>query len=274
MAITTPTPFNIPPGASEPRQEALRVVDATKKFGTGPAALDKVSFGLRPGEFAVLLGPSGSGKSTLLRAAVGLVQLTSGTIQVSQNKGIASSTAKRPVIGMVHQEGSLSDRLTAAQNVLSAMAPQIGWLRVLFQAYPKHLQDKACMLLQRVGLTEAQANRAARELSGGQRQRVGIARALMNDPTLILADEPVASLDPVTAQNVMTLLRDTAREYGATVLCSLHQIELAREFADRILVLKQGRLISDGGASELSPGRLVGLFGQDGGDRSFELVGG
>ena len=274
MPRRTTTPFQIQTRPAEPQQETLRVIEATKSFGTGPAALDKVSFGLKPGEFTVLLGPSGSGKSTLLRAAVGLVRLTSGTIEVSGIKGITPDKSARPAIGMAHQDGSLSDRLTAAQNVLSAMAPQMGWLRVLFQAYPKHLQNKACRLLERVGLTEDQANRPVRELSGGQRQRVGIARALMNEPSLILADEPVASLDPATARKVMHLLRDTAREFGATVLCSLHQIELACEFADRVLVLRHGQLIFDGTASDVSPRSLAGLFERDSTGRSFDLVGG
>ncbi|WP_300392764.1 ATP-binding cassette domain-containing protein [Henriciella sp.] len=272
MRTTTPLYIHNRPG--DLPHETLRVYEATKTFTTGPAALDKVSFGLKAGEFTVLLGPSGSGKSTLLRAAIGLVRLTSGTIKVSVERGIAPEKRKRPAIGMVHQDGSLSDRLTAAQNVLSAMAPQMGWLRVLFQAYPKHLQDKACRLLDRVGLTEDQANRPVRELSGGQRQRVGIARALMNDPTLILADEPVASLDPATARKVMLLLRETAREFGATVLCSLHQIELACELADRILLLRQGQLIFDGAASDMSPRSLAGLFEQDSAGRPFDLVGG
>ncbi|GGB67458.1 phosphonate ABC transporter ATP-binding protein [Henriciella pelagia] len=272
--MRTITPLQIQNETAGSAPETLRICEATKTFGTGPVALDKVSFSLETGEFTVLLGPSGSGKSTLLRAAVGLVRLTSGTIEVSPKEATPSGKRRPTAIGMVHQDGSLSDRLTAAQNVLSAMVPQMGWWRVLFQAYPKPLQDKACRLLERVGLTEEQANRPVRELSGGQRQRVGIARALMNDPTLILADEPVASLDPATARKVMLLLRETARELGATVLCSLHQTELACEFADRIVVLKQGQLIFDGAGAGVSPRSLAGLFDHDSAGRPLDLVGG
>ncbi|WP_084397943.1 phosphonate ABC transporter ATP-binding protein [Henriciella aquimarina] len=261
-----------PPAANHTGKAALGFLNATKTYGDGPPALDNVSFDLKPGQFTVLLGPSGSGKSTLLRAAVGLVGLSAGEIRVQGRSIAASGRQARQCIGMVHQDGSLSDRLTAAQNVLSAMAPSMGWLRTLFQAYPAPLQRKACRLLARVGLTEDQANRRVRELSGGQRQRVGIARALMNDPDLILADEPVASLDPATARSVMTLLRETAREYGATVLCSLHQIDLACDFADRIIGLRAGKLVFDGEGADLTPRALAGLFDQTSTSRPFDVV--
>lgn len=267
-------PLEASQGPVNPDCNTLSVLAATKVFGSDAPALDNVSFSLKAGQFTVLLGPSGSGKSTLLRAAVGLVSLTSGKISVHHETGRAAGKRGHGSIGMVHQDGSLSDRLTAAQNVLSAMSPSMSWLRVLLQAYPERMQQKACMLLSRVGLTEDQANRQVRELSGGQRQRVGIARALMNDPALILADEPVASLDPATARIVMSLLRDTAREYGATVLCSLHQIELACEFADRVIALKGGKLVFDGAASEVSPKALAGLFDHEGTGRPFDVVGG
>ena len=253
-------------------QPSLEVRHATKRFDDGPPALDDVSFSLKPGQFTVLLGPSGSGKSTLLRAAVGLVSLSSGDIQVHGKSPARSRRQLQQTIGMVHQDAALSDRLTTAQNVLSAMAPSAGWLRVLFQAYPPAQQAKACALLARVGLSQDQANRRARELSGGQRQRVGIARALMNDPSLILADEPVASLDPATARTVMSLLRETAREHGATVLCSLHQIDLACEFADRVIALKAGRLVFDGEGRDLSPKTLARLFDHDRSHHPFDLV--
>ena len=259
---------------SRPRTVSMRVEAATKQFGSDRPALDGVSFELGAGEFTVLLGPSGSGKSTLLRAAVGLVDLTSGRITIAAQNKKAVRPHRTPAIAMVHQDGSLTDRLTAIQNVLSAMAPTVGWHRVLFQAYPRPMQRKAFRLLERVGLTEVEASRPARELSGGQRQRVGIARALMNDPALILADEPVASLDPATARNIMALLQETAREQGASVLCSLHQIDLACEFADRIIALKDGKLVIDENGDELSPKMLTGLFGKATDDQAFNVVGG
>lgn len=240
---------------------ALGFHRVSKTFKSGTRALDKVTLDIDAERFTVLLGPSGSGKTTLLRAAVGLTALVEGEITLAGEPitGRRLKAARRRM-GMVHQDFGLSERLTTAQNVMAGAAASIGWVRVLFQAYPKAIQLKACALLARVGLDEVQVNRRAGNLSGGQRQRVGIARALINDPLVILADEPVASLDPATAREIMALLREAAAERGAAVLCSLHQIDLARQFADRIVGLKDGQIVFDGAPADLTPAALALIF--------------
>jgi len=240
----------------------LTVGDARKTFPDGPTVLEGVSLAIEPGSFCVLLGASGSGKTTLLRSIIGLVPLDAGAIHVNGTR-LAPKTLRRVrrQIGMVHQDFGLSARLTAAQNVMAGTAPDLPMWRLLFQAYPKPVQEKACALLARVGLEAGHVNRPVSGLSGGQKQRVGIARALINDPKLILADEPVASLDPQTAQDVMGLLRQTAKEQGAAVLCSLHQINLSRAFADRIIGLREGRIVFDGLPGQLSQDMLARIFG-------------
>lgn len=251
---------------------ALEFDGVSKSFNAGTPALDKVTLDIAAERFTVLLGPSGSGKTTLLRSAVGLNTPDAGQIRLAgapiRGRGLK---AARRRMGMVHQDFGLSERLTTAQNVMAGAAASIGWVRVLFQAYPKAIQLKACDLLARVGLDEVQANRRAGTLSGGQRQRVGIARALINDPLVILADEPVASLDPATAQEIMALLREAAAERGAAVLCSLHQIDLARRFADRIVGLKNGQIVFDGAPADLTPAALAIIF--DGPETQMRPIG-
>ncbi|WP_321489919.1 phosphonate ABC transporter ATP-binding protein [uncultured Hyphomonas sp.] len=240
----------------------LSVTAASKSFQNGPTVLEDVSFTIEPGSFCVLLGASGSGKTTLLRSVIGLVPLDGGRIDVA-GKLLAPKSLRqlRREIGMVHQDFGLSQRLTAAQNVMAGTAAGLPVWRLMFQAYPKAIQDRACELLEQVGLEEGHVNRPASGLSGGQKQRVGIARALIGNPQLILADEPVASLDPQTAQDVMSLLRQTAKAQGAAVLCSLHQINLSRAYADRIIGLREGRIVFDGPPGQLSQDMLARIFG-------------
>ena len=234
----------------------------TKRFGAGPPALDNVTFSIDRPQLTVLLGSSGSGKTTLLRTIAGLVPLDAGRIEIAGAELTPASLARvRRRLGMVHQDFGLADRLTAAQNVMAGAAAHLSWPRLLFQAYPRDVRVRACDLLAEVGLTEAQANRKARELSGGQRQRVGIARALIGRPQLFLADEPVANLDPQTASGILALMRAAVATHGAGILCSLHQTDLACEFADRIIGLKAGRLVFDGSPAELTAETAAALFG-------------
>ena len=250
------------PSHSQAPHAVLTIDAARKAYPAGPTVLDGVSLRIEPGSFCVLLGASGSGKTTLLRSIIGLVPLDAGTIDISGTILTPRSIRRsRREIGMVHQDFGLSSRLTAAQNVMAGTAPGLPGWRLLFQAYPKDVQDKACELLSRVGLEEGHVNRPASGLSGGQKQRVGIARALINGPKLILADEPVASLDPQTAQDVMDLLRRTAKEQGVAVLCSLHQISLSRTYADRIIGLRKGKIVFDGTPGQLGPDVLARIFG-------------
>lgn len=233
-----------------------------KTFGDGTEALKGVSLVVPQGQFCVILGPSGAGKSTLLRMVNGLAAPTSGKVCVD---GIpvepATWSRVRPRIGMIHQLFNLVPRTTVANNVLSGALPAVSTWRALLYLYPAPLRAKACQLAYEVGLDEEHLRRRVSGLSGGQQQRVGIARAFMLDPSVVLADEPVASLDPKTSRDVLALLKKESRERGATVLCSLHQMELAREFADRIVALRGGELAFDGVPAELEDAALRSIFG-------------
>ena len=221
--------------------------DLRKIYADGVAALDGVSANVGKGEFCVVLGPSGSGKSTLLRVVNGLTDLTSGTMTLGDT-ALSPKTLRgiRRRVAMVHQQFNLVERASVASNVLAGAVAEVPSWRALLGWYPDHLRDRACEVIARVGLDEIHLPRRAAALSGGQQQRVGIARALLLRPEVILADEPVASLDPAISREVLGLLREAAREQGATVLCSLHQTDLAREFADRIIGMRKGRVVFDG----------------------------
>lgn len=236
--------------------------DVHVRYPDGCVALAGVSFHVPQGEFCVILGPSGSGKSTLLRTINGLVtpttgQITVGRIAVEQR----NLPALRPTMGMIHQHFGLVDRLSAATNVISGALPAISLARAALGLFPERHRRKTCELMAAVGLGPEHLGRRVRDMSGGQQQRVGIARAFMLDPSVILADEPVASLDPKISAEVLRLLRDQAKSRGATVLCSLHQIDLARAFADRIIALGGGRVVFDGPPDQLSTSHLARIYG-------------
>ena len=224
-------------------------------------ALIDVSFAVPRGQFCVVLGPSGSGKSTLLRVVNGMLRPTGGQVLFD---GQALTDKRLPAVqqrvGMVHQQFNLVARASVLDNVVSGALPAIATARVLFKFWPGELQRRACRLLARVGLTEDHLYRRAARLSGGQQQRVAIARAFMLEPDVVLADEPVASLDPATSENVLRLLASASKETDTTVLCSLHQVELARKFADRIVALHDGRMAFDGAPAELSDSILAEVY--------------
>lgn len=235
------------PASDSAALSVLRLQDVSAIYSGGVAALNGFNLDIKAGEFCVLLGPSGAGKSTLLRLVSGLLPASSGAVTIG---GVEMTRATRRQIrqrlGMVHQDHGLVDRLSVLDNVMAGRAGSLPFWRLMLRLYPRAVAEAACQRLDEVGLTETEANRRARELSGGQRQRVGIARALMGEPVLILADEPVASLDPQTSRDILALLRRAAKERGAAVLCSLHQMDLAREFADRIVVMRGGRVVFNG----------------------------
>lgn len=235
---------------------ALRHADGTR-------ALRGVSLEVPSGEFCVVLGASGAGKSTLLRTANGLAVPTGGTVRVDGTLiGPQTLSRIRPRVGMIHQQFNLVARSTVAENVLCGALPAMPLWRALPGLFTEGARHKACHLIEAVGLGEEHLHRRVSELSGGQQQRVGIARAFMLDPPLVLADEPVASLDPQTSHDVLSLLRRQARERGATVLCSLHQIELAREFADRIVALRGGVVMFDGAPHAFEPQVFDEVYGR------------
>jgi phosphonate transport system permease protein len=235
--------------------------DATKRYPDGTVALGGVTLEVPRGQFCVVLGSSGAGKSTLLRAVNGLVTLTSGTIEVDgtpvtpPNLGLVRSK-----VAMVHQQFGLVARGTVLDNVLGGALSRVSTLPALFGVFPEQYRRKACSLLDDLGLHESQLYRRASQLSGGQQQRVAIARAFILDPAVVLADEPVASLDVEMSRTILRLLRDTSARRGATVLCSLHQVELAKEFADRIVAMRAGQVIADGSTSELGAAALERVY--------------
>ena len=232
-----------------------------KSFGD-TRAIDEVTFDVPRGEFCVLLGRSGAGKSTLLRAVNGLTDVSAGeivfdgaTIDRRNQRAVCQRVA------MIHQQFNLVLRASVAVNVMSGALAATPLWRTLLHWYPVQRREKCWSLVQRVGLDGEQLFRRAQDLSGGQQQRVGIARAFMLDPELILADEPVASLDPKVSRDILALLRDAAKERGATVLCSLHQLDLAREFGDRIVGIDSGRVIFDGAPGQLNSDVIERLYG-------------
>ena len=233
-----------------------------KQFADGTRALHRVNLEIPRGQFCVVLGPSGAGKSTLLRAVNGLAPVTDGTLAVD---GVAvgpeSLRTLRARIGMIHQHFNLVERSTVLTNVLAGALPGVPLWRVLLNAYPAALRQKAARLLHEVGLDETHLTRRVTELSGGQQQRVGIARAFMLDPAVVLADEPVASLDPKISRDILGLIKQASQVHGATVLCTLHQIELAREYADRIVALRGGEIVFDGAPGKIDAATLNQVFG-------------
>ncbi|MFN3583285.1 phosphonate ABC transporter ATP-binding protein [Phenylobacterium sp.] len=231
-------------------------------YPDGSRALDGVSLRIPRGQFCVILGPSGAGKSTLLRTVNGLAAPTGGRTLVDGVEVSARTLPRlRPRIGMIHQQFNLALRASVAANVISGALPAVSTWRALAGFFPPRLRRRACELTEAVGLAPEHLRRRVNALSGGQQQRVGIARAFMLEPDVVLADEPVASLDPRTSRDVLELLRAQSRASGATVLCSLHQIDLARAFADRIVALRNGGVAFDGAPDALDPAALARIYG-------------
>lgn len=242
----------------------LELQNVSRVFQDGTRAIDKVSLKIDRGEFCVLLGPSGAGKSTLMGMINGLVLPSEGSVVLwgeELNRDNIKEFQRR--VSMVHQQLHLVPRLSVLHNILTGTLADTSMWRSLLNLFPEKNRRKACQLLEEVGLEEKHVYRRAMALSGGEQQRVAIARAFMRNPSIVLADEPVASLDPGISRNVLSLLKKNARQYDATVLCSLHQVEYALEFADRIIGLRQGQLIFDGPPAQLDQQALTELYGAD-----------
>ncbi|PKO76443.1 MAG: phosphonate ABC transporter ATP-binding protein [Betaproteobacteria bacterium HGW-Betaproteobacteria-15] len=239
----------------------IRFESLQKIWPDGTRAISDVSLEIPQGQFCVILGPSGAGKSTLLRAVNGLMRPTTGRVLIDGVEfNTATQRALRQRVAMIHQHFNLTNRMSVASNVLSGLLPAVSTVRALSGWFKPEQRQKACQLLDRVGLSPTHLQRRAGDLSGGQQQRVGIARAFMMDPEVVLADEPVASLDPKISRDILTLIRDAARERNATVLCSLHQVDLAREFGDRIVGMRDGRVVFDGTPQEFTEERVQALY--------------
>jgi phosphonate transport system ATP-binding protein len=225
---------------------AITVENLTKHYGD-TVALKDVSFSIPEGEFVVLLGPSGSGKSTLLRILNGLTEPTEGGVYMGDTK----LSGRRSDIGMVFQMHYLVESMSAYKNALTGALSREDLLTSLLTRYDTPDKVAALEALDTVGLLD-EAQQRAGSMSGGQKQRVGIARALVQHPDLMLADEPVASLDPKAAEEVMGYMRDAADERTLTTVASLHQVGLAREFGERYIGLRDGRVVFDGGKDALT----------------------
>jgi phosphonate transport system ATP-binding protein len=244
----------------------LIIENLTKIYDNGFMALDNVSFEVPDGQFVALIGLSGSGKSTLLRCINRLIEPTAGRIIWNGLDVTAISEEEirylRRRIGMIFQQFNLVKRSQVITNVLAGRLGYTNPMYSLFNYFPAEERAKAMASLERVGIAN-QAYKRASELSGGQQQRVAIARALMQDPELMLADEPVASLDPATSHSVMKYLESLNKEDGLTILCSLHFLDLARAYADRVIALKDGQVQFDGSPQEIDNARFKAIYGED-----------
>ena len=233
----------------------------SKTWPDGTRALSDINLKVPSGEFCVVLGPSGAGKSTLLRAVNGLVHPNAGRVSidgVELNRSTERALRKR--VAMIHQHFNLTLRMSVAANVLAGLLPVVSTMRALLGWFTPEHRTRACTLMASVGLDPRHLARRAGELSGGQQQRVGIARAFMLDPEVVLADEPVASLDPKISHDILSLIRDAARARNTSVLCSLHQVDLAREFGDRIVGMRDGRIVFDGTPAEFTDDVVQRLY--------------
>jgi phosphonate transport system ATP-binding protein len=243
----------------------LRIEHLVKDYSGGVHALDDVSMEVRDGEFLVLIGLSGSGKSTLLRCINRLVEPTGGRIvlddlDITAARGTDLRKIRRSV-GMIFQQFNLVKRSTVLTNVLTGRLGYVSQWQSLLAHWGEDDYRRALVSLDRVGLRDRAHQRADR-LSGGQQQRVAIARALMQEPKIMLADEPVASLDPATSHSVLKYLQQINRE-GMTVICSLHFLSLARTYGTRVIALKGGRLMFDGKPAEIDEQRFKEIYGDE-----------
>ena len=230
----------------------LEIRNLRKNFNNGTHALRGVSFKVKSGEFISILGPSGSGKTTLLRSINGLESIESGEIIFNKKKITKESLPEiQRKTGMIFQEFNLVNNLSSINNVLSGLLNSSSKFLSMFYLFTKEQKLEALNSLKTVGLLEKSYNRVD-ELSGGQRQRIGIARAIIKKPLLLLADEPVASLDPKAALSTMKLLKKINKDFNITILCNLHQTNLAMKFSDRVIGLSNGSIVFDKEAKYLA----------------------
>ena len=253
-------------------QPMLSIRGLSKTYPGGVRALNNVSIDVAAGEFLVILGPSGAGKSTLLRCINRLVDPSEGQVlhngrEITGHRG--DLRAIRRQFGMVFQQFNLVKRLSVLTNVLTGRLGYRGMGRSLFYSFPEADKRIAIECLARVNL-EQKAFQRADTLSGGEQQRVAIARALAQQPTVILADEPVASLDPKIARQVLGYLREAAQELGITVLCNLHQVDYAKEFSERVVGMSRGAVVFEGPSAQLTDEILHRIYYREPGEAAKE----
>jgi|TARA_Y100000310_G_scaffold295298_1_gene326487 phosphonate transport system ATP-binding protein len=244
----------------------LRLKNLTKRYQAGDDALKGIDLEVPDGQVVALIGPSGAGKSTLIRCINRLVEPTSGEVFLDDEELTALGTRKlrraRRRMAMIFQEYALIERLTVMENVLSGQLGYVGFLRSFFRRFPAATVQRAFELLQRVDLAEHYDKRAD-ELSGGQRQRVGIARAILQQPDILLVDEPTASLDPRTSRQIMRLLCELCSERRLAAIVNIHDVELARIFVSRIVGLREGVVVFDGRPEDLTTEVLTEIYGEE-----------
>ena len=244
----------------------LKIIDLTKVYRTGTKALKDVSFEVDLPQVVAIIGPSGAGKSTLIRCINRLIDPTSGQIMLDGTNLVTLSRSDlrkaRRRMGMIFQEYNLVDRLTVMENLLSGRLGYVSFWKAYRRKFPSEDIAVAFQLLDRVGLEGYQDTRAD-ELSGGQRQRVGIARALMQQPDLLLVDEPTASLDPKTSRQIMRIIVELAHERGTPALVNIHDVGLAQSFADRIIGLREGEIVFDGTSENITADVLTEIYGEE-----------
>ncbi|MFT8887311.1 MAG: phosphonate ABC transporter ATP-binding protein [Ethanoligenens sp.] len=241
-----------------------------KTYPNGVRGLEDICLSVAQGEFVAVIGLSGAGKSTLIRTINRMIEITDGTLTVDGTdvrtlRG-ASLRRFRRGIGMIFQSFNLVTRATVLQNVLTARVPDLPLWRALFGLFPQEDIISALTALDRVGILEKAYTRVD-QLSGGQQQRVALARTLAQNPQIILADEPVAALDPVTAKQVMDDFRRVNRELHITVLLNIHHVDLALQYADRVVGIRAGRIVFDGSSAQVDQSVLDAVYGGKAGEK-------
>jgi phosphonate transport system ATP-binding protein len=253
----------------------LKLAGLTKRYPTGDLALKGIDLEVPDGQVLALIGPSGAGKSTLIRCVNRLVDPTSGTIFLDDTEITALSQNQlrraRRRMGMIFQEYALVERLSVMENVLSGRLGYVNFWRSWIRKYPQSDIDEAFRLLERVGL-DHMVDKRADELSGGQRQRVGICRALMQNPELLLVDEPTASLDPKTSRQIMRLIVELCEERGLAAIVNIHDVMLAQMYSKRIVGLRLGEIVYDGPPNGLKPNVLTDIYGEEDWEATIETV--
>ena len=253
----------------------LRLDGLVKQYKTGDRALKGIDLEVPDGQVMALIGPSGAGKSTLIRCVNRLVEPTSGSVRLNDMEltslGQGDLRNARRRMGMIFQEYALVERLSVMENVLSGRLGYTGFWRSYFRKFPQADIDEAFRLLERVGL-DHMVDKRADELSGGQRQRVGICRALIQDPELLLVDEPTASLDPKTSRQIMRLICELCEERKLSAIINIHDVLLAQMFAQRIVGLQLGEIVYDGPPGGLTPDVLTQIYGEEDWEATIEKV--
>ncbi len=253
----------------------LRLEGLGKRYKTGDDALKGVDLEIPDGQVIALIGPSGAGKSTLIRCVNRLVEPTRGKVYLRDLEltGLSSRGLRkaRRRMGMIFQEYALVERLTVMENVLSGRLGYVGFWQAFLRKFPKDDVREAYRLLDRVGMMHM-ADKRADELSGGQRQRVGICRALIQNPELLLVDEPTASLDPKTSRQIMRLINELCAERGLAAIINIHDVLLAQMFSQRIVGLKEGAIVYDGPPDGLTPDVLTEIYGEEDWEATIDEV--